>query len=85
MANDYEASLAAAKERLALQEAKIRQLQLMRAQIGKQRGSNANMCKYTSFNFCLLFCFFPVRLKLLFQLTKKGVTRRVNVGTSELK
>lgn len=46
MTGDYEASLAAAKERLALQEAKIRQLQLMRAQIGKQRGSNSNMCKF---------------------------------------
>ncbi len=45
---EYEANLAAAKERLALQEAKIRQLQLLRAQIGKQRGSNANICKCTT-------------------------------------
>ena len=44
--DNLEANLSAAKERLALQEAKIRQLQLLRAKIGKQRGANANICKY---------------------------------------
>lgn len=46
---EYDHSFAQFKEKLALQEAKLRKLRLLRGQVQKQKCSNSKMCKFFSF------------------------------------
>ena len=42
---DYDQNVSHFKEKISLQEAKLRKLRLLKGQIQKQRCSNSNMCK----------------------------------------
>lgn len=42
---DYEQNLNLFKEKVSMQEARLRKLRLLKGQIQKQRCSNSNMCK----------------------------------------
>lgn len=44
---DYDKNLNLFKEKLALQEANLRKLRLLKGQIQKQRNANSNICKCT--------------------------------------